>query len=78
MAPIWPRTEGGGISNANDIVKLEAMLIQCKSVRIWARRMASKTERGLEDCMRLLRKNDGINEINWAGLRILISRNLPE
>jgi len=75
---VWPRTEGGDISNANDIVKLEAMLIQCKSVRRWARRMASKTERGLEDCMRLLRNNDSINEINWAGLRILISRNLPE
>ena len=75
---VWPRTEGGDISNANDIVKLEAMLIQCKSVRRWARRMASKTERGLEDCMRLLRNNASINEINWAGLRILISRNLPE
>ena len=75
---VWPRTEGGDISNANDIVKLEAMLIQCKSVRRWARRMASKTERGLEDCMRLLRNNDSINEMNWAGLRILISRNLPE
>ena len=75
---VWPRTEGGDISNANDIVKLEAMLIQCKSVRRWARRMSSKTERGLEDCMRLLRNNASINEINWAGLRILISRNLPE
>ena len=75
---VWPRTEGGDISDANDIVRLEAMLIHCKSVRRWARRMASKTERGLEDCMRLLRNNDTINEINWAGLRILISRNLPE
>ena len=75
---VWPRTEGGNISDAKDIVRLEAMLIHCNSVRRWARRMASKTERGLEDCMRLLRNNDSINEINWAGLRILISRNLPE
>ena len=75
---VWPRTEGGNISDAKDIVRLEAMLIHCNSVRRWARRMASKTERGLEDCMRLLRNSDSINEINWAGLRILISRNLPE
>lgn len=75
---VWPRTEGGNISDAKDIVRLEAMLIHCNSVRRWARRMASKTERGLDDCMRLLRNNDSINEINWAGLRILISRNLPE
>ena len=75
---VWPRTNGGQIHNPEDVVSLEAILLPCKKVRNWARRMATKSPIPLEECIRQLRSTEAINEIGWAGLRILISRGLPE
>ena len=54
------------------------MLIETKELRRWIRRMASKSEISLDECINVLRKSDSEREIYWAGLRILISRQLPE
>ena len=40
--------------------------------------MAVKSEMPLEDCIGSLRKSKTENEIPWAGLRVIISRILPE
>ena len=40
--------------------------------------MAVKSEISLEECIRILRKSETENEISWAGLRVIISRKLPE
>jgi hypothetical protein len=75
---VWPRTSGGQINSPDDIVSLEAMLVQCKSLRRWARRMAGKSTTSLEDSMNKLRTRGDLREINWAGLRVMITRHLPE
>ena len=75
---VWPRTPEGNITCLEDIVSAEVMLIETKELRRWIRRMASKSEISLDECINLLRKSDSEQEINWAGLRILISRQLPE
>ena len=75
---VWPRTNGGQIHKPEDVASLEAILLSCKKVRNWARRMATKSPIPLEECIRQLRSTEAINEIGWAGLRILISRGLPE
>ncbi len=75
---VWPRTLGGQINSREDIVSAEAMLVRCKDLRRWARRMASKSSTSLEQCMDELRKTNQFSEVNWAGLRVIISRRLPE
>ena len=75
---IWPRTSGGQIKNVEDIVSAEVMLIDTRVLRNWVRKMAVKSEISLEDCIGCLRKSKTENEIPWAGLRVIISRKLPE
>ena len=75
---IWPRTSGGQINSAEDIVSAEVMLIEARSLRNWVRKMASKSALPLEDCVRALRLSEKENEIIWSGLRVIISRKLPE
>lgn len=75
---VWPRTLGGQINSQDDIVSAEVMLIGCKALRRWARRMAGKSTISIEECMSNLRLTDERNEIEWAGLRVIISRKLPE
>jgi len=75
---VWPRTSGGNITSVENIVSAEVMLIETKELRRWIRRMASKSDISLDECISLLRKSDSEKEINWGGLRILISRQLPE
>ena len=54
------------------------MLIETRVLRNWVRKMAVKSELSLEECIRSLRKSEMENEIVWAGLRVIISRKLPE
>jgi hypothetical protein len=75
---VWPRTSGGEINSDADIVSAEVVLIECKSLRRWARRIAGKSTIYLEECIQKLRNSSEIREIEWAGLRVIISRNLPE
>ena len=75
---IWPRTSGGQIQTVEDIVSAEVMLIDTRVLRNWVRKMAVKSEISLEDCIGSLRKSKTENEIPWAGLRVIISRKLPE
>lgn len=75
---VWPRTLGGQINSSEDIVSAEVMLVRCKDLRRWARRMAGKSPVSLEQCMDELRKTEKISEINWGNLRVIISRGLPE
>ena len=75
---IWPRTSGGQIHTVEDIVSAEVMLIETRALRNWVRKMAVKSEISLEECIRSLRKSETENEIHWAGLRVIISRKLPE
>ncbi len=75
---IWPRTSGGQIHTVEDIVSAEVMLIGTRALRNWVRKMAVKSEISLEECTRSLRKTERENEIHWAGLRVIISRKLPE
>ena len=75
---VWPRTSGGQINSVEDIISAEVALLETKILRRWVRRMASKSEISLDECANRLRYSTTENEIDWAGLRILISRNLPE
>ena len=75
---VWPRTSGGQINSVEDIISAEVVLIECKSLRRWARRIAGKSTIYLEDCIQNLRNSREIREMEWAGLRVIISRNLPE
>ena len=75
---VWPRTSGGQINSVEDIISAEVVLIECKSLRRWARRIAGKSTIYLEDCIQNLRNSREISEMEWAGLRVIISRNLPE
>jgi len=75
---VWPRTSGGNITALEDIISAEVMLIETKEFRRWVRRMASKSDISLDQCISLLRNSESEKEINWGGLRILISRQLPE
>ena len=75
---VWPRTSGGQINSVEDIVSAEVVLIECKSLRRWARRIAGRSTICLEDCIQNLRNSREIREMEWAGLRVIISRNLPE
>ena len=75
---IWPRTSGGQIHTVEDIVSAEVMLIDTRVLRNWVRKMTVKSEISLEECIRSLRKSETENEIPWAGLRVIISRKLPE
>ena len=75
---VWPRTSGGQINSVEDIISAEVVLIECKSLRRWARRIAGKSTIYLEDCIQNLRNSHEIREMEWAGLRVIISRNLPE
>tara|TARA_B110000444_G_C18656867_1_gene508807 strand:+ start:28 stop:660 length:633 start_codon:yes stop_codon:yes gene_type:complete len=75
---IWPRTSGGDITSIGDIVSVEVMLIETKKLRRWVKRMASKSKISLDECVNYLRKSETEREINWGGLRILISRQLSE
>jgi len=74
---VWPRTAGQPLKQASDIVRAEAVLIGVEKMRNWVRRKASKETGFLEDVMRELREGDE-DELPWAGLRIRISRKLPE
>ena len=75
---IWPRTSGGQIHTVEDIVSAEVMLIDTRVLRNWVRKMAAKSKISLEECIRSLRKSETENEIPWSGLRVIISRKLPE
>ena len=75
---VWPRTSGGQLQTVEDIVSAEVMLIETRVLRNWVRKMAAKSEISLEDCISSLRKSKEENEIPWAGLRVIISRKLPE
>ena len=61
-----------------DIISAEIMLMKTRDLRIWIRRMASKSDTSIQECISYLRKSDSEKEINWCGLRIIISRQLPE
>ena len=75
---IWPRTSGGDINSVEDIISAEIMLMKTRDLRRWIRRMASKSDTSIQECISYLRKSDSEKEINWCGLRIIISRQLPE
>ena len=75
---IWPRTSGGHINSVGDIVSAEVMLISTRILRGWVRKMAVKSDISLEECIGRLRESEDENEILWAGLRVIISRKLPE
>jgi hypothetical protein len=74
---IWPRTAGEPLNRVEDIVRAEAALISVRLLRRWVRKKASKETESLEDVIERLR-NGSEDELQWAGLRIRISRNLPE
>ena len=74
---IWPRTAGEPLNRVEDIVRAEAALISVRVLRRWVRKKASKETEFLEDVIERLR-NGSEDELQWAGLRIRISRNLPE
>ncbi|SVE20323.1 uncharacterized protein METZ01_LOCUS473177 [marine metagenome] len=40
--------------------------------------MGRLEQKGLQDIVDQIRNNPSLNELEWAGLRVLISRNLPE
>tara|TARA_Y100000589_G_scaffold316516_1_gene341344 strand:+ start:4545 stop:5189 length:645 start_codon:yes stop_codon:yes gene_type:complete len=74
---IWPRTAGQPLNLVEDIVRAEAALISVRVLRRWVRKKASNSSEFLEDMIERLR-NGTEDELQWAGLRIRISRNLPE
>ena len=75
---VWPRTNSKEIKELSDICSAEIVLINCKKVRRWMRNMASKEQKSLESIEKRLRNEKNINQIYWSGLRVMISRNLPE
>ena len=75
---VWPRTAGEQIQSVSDIVTAEAILIESQMLRRWARRMAARDPISLDSVMESLRGDSDKDEIQWAGLRVLISRGLPE
>ena len=74
---VWPRTAGEPLNRVEDIVRAEAALISVRVLRRWVRKKASSSSQFLEDVIERLR-NGTEDELPWAGLRIRISRNLPE
>ena len=74
---VWPRTAGEPLNRVEDIVRAEAALISVRVLRRWVRKKASSSSQFLEDVIERLR-NGTEDELLWAGLRIRISRNLPE
>ena len=74
---IWPRTAGEPLNRMEDIVRAEAALISVRLLRRWVRKKAASASEYLEDVIERLR-NGTEDELRWAGLRIRISRNLPE
>jgi len=75
---VWPRTNSKEIKELSDICSAEIVLINCKKVRRWMRNMASKERKSLESIEKRLRNDKYINQIYWSGLRVMLSRNLPE
>ena len=75
---VWPRTTGGKISSSEDIVSAEAILLDARKMRHWVRRMGRLEQKGLQEIVDEIRNSPSLNELEWAGLRVLISRNLPE
>ncbi|MDC0852359.1 hypothetical protein OAQ40_04820 [Euryarchaeota archaeon] len=75
---VWPRTNSKEIRELSDISSAEIVLINCKKIRRWMRSMASKDQKSLESIEKRLRNEKNINQIDWSGLRVIISRNLPE
>lgn len=75
---VWPRTNSKEIKELSDICSAEIVLINCKKVRRWMRNMASKERKSLESIEKRLRNDKNINQIYWSGLRVMLSRNLPE
>ena len=74
---IWPRPMGGPLERMEDIVRGEVMFVGVKVLRRWVRKRASRKSGFLEDVIDRLRNGED-DELQWAGLRVRISRNLPE
>ena len=74
---VWPRTDGAPIKNSTDISHAEAILVSVRKLRNWVRRHSSKDSGYIEDAISLLR-DGAVNQVKWSGLRVMISRQLPE
>ena len=75
---VWPRTTGGKISSSEDIVSAEVILLDARKLRHWVRRMGQLEQKGLQEIVNQIRNDVSLGELEWAGLRVLISRSLPE
>ena len=74
---VWPRTAGKPIANSSDITHAEVALVSVRTLRNWVRRHASRESGYIEDAISQIR-NGEINQTQWSGLRLMISRQLPE